>query len=136
MPDYQFCDGLGDARGDHCCWLEGTPCPHLQVDGPTGRRYACGLLVELGSWDAVHADARYLADVKPVWDRTGTVGCGPWWGPQREVAVALRTSGVTDEAIVQHAQCCAARRWAGLSAQQKRTVKRRIEQIIDGPQAV
>ncbi len=52
-----------------------------------GRRWACTLLVELGSWDAVHADPRYLQLVKPVWDavnrrvgRTVIPSCGGW-GP-------------------------------------------------------
>lgn len=92
------CDGQGDSDGDHCCWVEGEPCQHLVVDGPTGRRFACGLRTELGSWALVHADPRYLAHPKPEWVRLGTVGdCGEWEGyegrPQccfaRETAVTL-----------------------------------------------
>lgn len=74
------CDGEGDTDGDHCCYVDGVPCPHLEVDGSTGRRYACGLFVELGSWDAVHTDPRYLADVQPTWDRVGIESCGSWVG--------------------------------------------------------
>jgi hypothetical protein len=53
-----------------------VPGPH-----PDGRRAACGLYVELGSWDAVHADERYQRDVHPHWVRTGTPDCGDWVGP-------------------------------------------------------
>lgn len=50
-----------------------------------GRRWACTLFVELGSWDAVHADERYKQYVQPVWDAVnasaGSVvipNCGKW----------------------------------------------------------
>lgn len=33
-----------------------------------GRRWACTLLVELGSWDAVLEDERYNQYVQPIWD--------------------------------------------------------------------
>jgi hypothetical protein len=35
----------------------------------------------LGSWQAVHADPRYLASVHPTLMRVGTVDCGDWPGP-------------------------------------------------------
>ena len=45
-----------------------------------GRRWACTLLLELGAWDAVHADARYRQYVQPVWHVVGIESCGAW-GP-------------------------------------------------------
>jgi hypothetical protein len=77
------CDGAGDANGDHCCWLEGVECPFLERDTIEGRHYACGLRRELGSWDRVHADARYLTVVRPIWDRCGVVDCGQFVGLNR-----------------------------------------------------
>lgn len=64
MPSY--CSG----RADHCCTINGELCV-FYADG-------CMLRTELGSWDAVHADPRYLespagrhfADVFPGY------GCG------------------------------------------------------------
>ncbi len=56
------CTGRGDTQGPaipHCCVLGGTVCDYL-VENVDGRRYACGLFVELGSWDAVEADPRYI----------------------------------------------------------------------------
>jgi hypothetical protein len=81
-PDGFNCTGRGPA---HCCWVAGRPCTHLrdreQGDAvPDGRRYACGLLVELGSWERVHADPRYLAEPRAHWDRTpGFPDCGDWY---------------------------------------------------------
>lgn len=72
------CTGDGMPNGDHCCWVNGERCPHL-VENVNGRRYACGLRVELGSWEAVHADPRY-APIQAVWDEVGIESCGAW-GP-------------------------------------------------------
>ena len=54
------CTGMGD-KGDHCCYQAGQRCPHL-VENVAGRRYACGLFLELGSWEAVNASPKY----KPI----------------------------------------------------------------------
>lgn len=71
------CHGNG---ADHCCYVEGEPCPHLLVDVVPGRRWACGLLVELGTWERVHADPRYLAVPAPVWRARGVPDCGDFRG--------------------------------------------------------
>lgn len=63
---------------DHCCYVAGERCPHL-VENVNGRRWACGLMVELGSWDLVHADPRY-APIQAEWDKVGIESCGAW-GP-------------------------------------------------------
>jgi hypothetical protein len=53
---------------------------YLEQDTVSGRHWVCGLRRELGSWDAVHTDARYLADVKPAWIEYGVDDCGEWRG--------------------------------------------------------
>lgn len=65
-------------QSDHCCYVAGERCPHL-VENVAGRRWACGLMVELGSWELVHADPRY-APIQAEWDRVGIESCGAW-GP-------------------------------------------------------
>jgi len=71
------CNGNGS---DHCCYLDGPPCPFLEENTVEGRRWACGLRRELGNWDAVHADERYVTQIQPVWERGGLAGykCGEW----------------------------------------------------------
>lgn len=70
---------LGTAS-DHCCWVARAVCPHLEERTVPGRRWACGLRRELGSWEAVHADARYLTGVKSYLETTalGNMDCGDW----------------------------------------------------------
>ena len=63
-------------REDHCCYVAGQRCPYL-VENVNGRRWACGLMVELGSWDLVHADPRY-APIQAEWDLVGIESCGAW----------------------------------------------------------
>lgn len=55
-----YCTGRGDADGGHCCWVGGMVCEFL-VENYKDRRFACGLMAELGDWDKVHADTRYSA---------------------------------------------------------------------------
>lgn len=85
-----ICDGLS---GDHCCHL-GTAgvCTFLEEGTVPGRRWACGLRRELGDWQAVHADARYLADVRPKLDAIGVTNCGDWPPP----GMTCATCGVSD----------------------------------------
>ena len=71
------CHGNGP---DHCCTFQGVTCTHLEENTVEGRRWACGLYREHGSWEAVYEDPRYKADVQPMWDeyRRPNVGCGDW----------------------------------------------------------
>jgi hypothetical protein len=67
------CNGRGDYGGGHCCYVDGRECPLLvRVDDQP----RCSLLIELGDWDAVHRDLRYLRLVKPAWERCGVSDCG------------------------------------------------------------
>lgn len=63
------CVGRGGYTTGHCCYLAGKVCGFL-VENQGGRRYACGLRLELGSWAAVNADPRY----KPVGDHWASYG--------------------------------------------------------------
>lgn len=54
---------------NHCCWVDGVQCFYFEVGTVEGRQIACGLLRELGTWDAVYADPRWIAHVKPMMDR-------------------------------------------------------------------
>ena len=67
------CDGFGE---DHCCYVEGKPCPFLEFGTMPGRGYVCGLKRELGTWERVHQDPRYSTIVQPVWRRRGVPDCG------------------------------------------------------------
>lgn len=67
---------------DHCCHLHGVRCPHLLENVEEGFRWTCGLRKELGSWEAVHQDPRYIQDVQPFWnewgDHMGQYQCGTY----------------------------------------------------------
>ena len=139
------CHGNG---ADHCCYWPDAPegpgpdgttvpgvCPFLRQDAKAGRRWSCGLMDELGDWNLVHSDPRYLATLQPLWRGAGPlweqlwaagIRCGTW--PQgipalKENAVkskpelrALRDSlkGIIEQATaeakyVSQAACC----WGG-----------------------
>lgn len=74
------CKGTAEA---HCCWLLGEVCPHF-VGGNDDPMNGCGLRRELGSWAAVHADPRWIADVKTKLDQRfpgQEMNCGDWPRP-------------------------------------------------------
>lgn len=78
---------LGNGN-DHCCYTKGKPCRFLirnYVD-ETGyfRKWACSLRAELGDWDKVIADPRYLEHTSWV----EGLNCRDWpdgEGPNRGV---------------------------------------------------
>lgn len=76
--DKPGCDGNGDCRGDHCCYIRSKPCIFLEYNALPNRKYTCKLRRELGSWEAVHADPRYLNNVQVYWDQVGIKSCGDW----------------------------------------------------------
>ena len=71
------CRGTGP---DHCCYIGGKPCQFLITDHTDDegnfRKWACGLRAELGNWDAVLADPRYIEHVQGAW-REG-INCRDW----------------------------------------------------------
>lgn len=52
----------GRNNEEHCCYVHGEVCPHLEENTEPGFRWSCGLRRELGNWDAVLADPRYPKD--------------------------------------------------------------------------
>lgn len=63
-----WCSGEG-ANGDHCCYQAGERCPHL-VEHRAGRRYACGLLLKYGTWEAMNRSPEYQP-IAEHWDSIG-----------------------------------------------------------------
>jgi len=51
---------LGRNLDMHCCWTGGIACEFLEENTEPGFRWTCGLRRELGDWDKVLADPRYL----------------------------------------------------------------------------
>lgn len=89
MPEIA-CTGRGSPSGDHCCYVAGKTCAFLLDNGiPGDGRFRCGLRVELGSWEAVHADPRY-APIQAVWDEVGISSCGEWESPPGRCCKAAR----------------------------------------------
>lgn len=68
MPAIPECTGQG-ADGDHCCYLGSRRCAHL-VENTAGRRYACGLMVKYGDWEAMTQSPEY-APVGDYWASRG-----------------------------------------------------------------
>lgn len=66
---------------NHCCYVNGEVCQFLGENIVSGRRWACSLYVELGDWDLVHQDPRYVTVVQSNWIANGTPDCGTWVGP-------------------------------------------------------
>ena len=71
------CHGNND---DHCCWVNGEWCQHLEEWTVPGRRWACALYREHQDWDLVHADPRYLASPVKAWldEHFPGFDCGDW----------------------------------------------------------
>jgi len=61
---------------DHCCWINGQPCPHF--DASPDLVYRCSLRTELGDWAKVHRDKRYRRDVAVPFRALGVADCGDW----------------------------------------------------------
>jgi len=72
----------GNAPDSPCCYIPvGVDVLCKFVTKVPGRKAGCGLYVELGSWEAVHTDQRYLECVQPFWIEHGVPDCGDWVGP-------------------------------------------------------
>ena len=62
-------------RDDHCCYVNGKACQFLEENTVPERRWACGLRRELGDWDSVISDPRYIEHVDPHF---GDMNCRDW----------------------------------------------------------
>ena len=65
------CTGLGPGNGDHCCYVNGVECVYLRRN-TAGRKYACGLFLDLGSWAAVNISNEYRP-IGETWESIGQV---------------------------------------------------------------
>ncbi len=68
---------LGRNFEDHCCYVEGKPCDFLEENTTPGFRWACGLRRELGDWDKVINDPRYLDGPGKIFRKFG-INCKDW----------------------------------------------------------
>lgn len=93
MSRFDVCHGNDDT---HCCYVNGEVCPFLEENTVEGRRWACGLYRELGDWNLVHTDQRYLETVQVHWIPTGTPDCGNWFGPGCCFNTTINDEGVRE----------------------------------------
>jgi hypothetical protein len=68
---------LGRNLDDHCCYVNNKPCKYLEENTEEGFRWSCGLRRELGSWDLVHKDPRYIDGPGRVF-MSKKMDCGDW----------------------------------------------------------
>jgi len=68
---------LGRNLDEHCCWVDGKVCKFLEENAEPGFRWSCGLRRELGSWDAVIKDPRYVSGILPL-HRAEGMNCRDW----------------------------------------------------------
>lgn len=87
------CTGNHD---DHCCYIgvygiEGTSlCPFLEENTVEGRRWACGLMRQYGSWDMVLDSFKYNKYVKPFYDeKFPGESCATWPPPGKHCRVCM-----------------------------------------------
>ena len=67
---------------EHCCWIAGEPCVFLEENTVENRHWVCGLRRELGSWDTVHEDPRYIDLIRPTFEHLAPeYNCGDWPPP-------------------------------------------------------
>ncbi len=52
---------FGRNLADHCCYIDGKPCPFLERETERDQKWSCQLRRETGSWAAAVADPRYTA---------------------------------------------------------------------------
>jgi hypothetical protein len=76
----------GKNPDDHCCWMgKRGVCPFLTRSTVPGFYWACELRRDLGSWDAVHQDSRYIEEVKAYWLSIGLEeDCGDYPAPGKK----------------------------------------------------
>ena len=73
-----------------CCQTRNWTCPYLEENTELGYRWTCGLRRELGSWDAVLEDMRYIEGPGEYFKRFN-VNCKDW--PDRSLNHACAVCG-------------------------------------------
>lgn len=69
-------------QATHCCVFRNVDCPFVEENTVEGRRWVCGLLRELGSWDDVLADKRYKTTVQDLYNSVPELkgkNCRDWF---------------------------------------------------------
>ena len=86
----------GGSVEEHCCWYtnsegEKENCQWLER-GTNGRNWSCGLRAELGSWERVYEDIRYIESrvVREVVEQYPGYGCGDWPNLIPEITIRIR----------------------------------------------
>jgi hypothetical protein len=55
---------------DHCCIFNGIVCEYLEENSVPGRRWACGLMREMGEdWDKVITSEAYIQNIVPLYKK-------------------------------------------------------------------
>jgi hypothetical protein len=71
-----YCSGNFD---DHCCHLgKYGVCKYLEKNATENRIWTCSLRRELGDWDLVHNDERYVSEIKVKLLEYDLPNCGDW----------------------------------------------------------
>ena len=52
---------FGRNLDDHCCYVDGVPCPFLERNTDRDQKFSCQLRRQNGSWARAIADSRYTA---------------------------------------------------------------------------
>jgi len=62
----------------HCCWIAGAVCEHFNPARVEGK--FCSLMEELGDWELVHNDPRYVPQRTFLenFGKSGTSLCGDY----------------------------------------------------------
>ena len=68
---------LGRNNEDHCCYVNSAACEFLEEHTQPGFRWSCGLRRELGDWNAVLKDPRYVNGPGAVFGPKG-INCRDW----------------------------------------------------------
>lgn len=82
---------LGRNNEDHCCYIAGKPCTYLEENTEPGFRWTCGLRRELGDWDVVLADPRYVKGPGAHFGPKG-INCRDWPSKTNHCACLRGTS--------------------------------------------
>ena len=57
--------------------MAGKPCRYLKENAVKGRRWACGLRLKYGDWDAAIASPEYQENIEPHFGPQG-INCKDW----------------------------------------------------------
>lgn len=97
------CHGNGP---EHCCTIQGETCEFLEENTVEGRRWACGLYRQHGSWDAVYATSEYEGVRVKLRKANIALDCGDW--PQVDPVLEAK---IRSGECHPNAACCWGEKW-------------------------